>query len=420
MNAPQEATDDSWHGSPTPISRRGPGNSLRAKYCNSVLALAFGLLLDQAPAASDPSQNEPPVRESLSWATSLQHLGRLHRDDDHPWFQEFWILGRYHGQFHWAEGSAGDSDGWESRRFRMGAQARLFRHLTLHAQMVAGTDFDPFYNGFTELWAQWAFAGSLALTVGPQKHRFTHDRTVSSRYINTIERTLLVNLFNAEYSPAVTLSGTHGRLGYYTGLFSNTTGPDIGEALTHFTGGASFLASVNYDLGSVLDFDTAHLNVGLLLSDANDHATVLNRFPRGLSSALIVTRGPLSLIAETVAGLGHEDGDAWALHLQPGWFMTRQFQWVARYQAAFSNRDTGLRAQRRYERPAGLRTGDFYQAVYLGLNHYLAEHRFKLMTGVEYARLDGDSLWTALAAVRVFWGPHARGPFPAAQVLAPR
>jgi len=127
-----------------------------------------------------------------------EHLGRVYANDANPVIQEAWLLGRYHGQWHWADGSAGEDDDYEGRRYRMGGQARLFQRLTVHAQMVSGSDFEPFYNGFTELWAAWRFNDALILTVGQQKHRFTHDRNVSSRYINYLERSMLTNLFGAD------------------------------------------------------------------------------------------------------------------------------------------------------------------------------------------------------------------------------
>ena len=91
--------------------------------------------------------------------------------------QELWLLGRYHGQYHWSDGTSGN-DEWvgKTAASEWGAQARLFNKLTLHAQMVSGSDFEPFYNGFTELWASWQFNEALNLTVGQQKHRFSFDR----------------------------------------------------------------------------------------------------------------------------------------------------------------------------------------------------------------------------------------------------
>lgn len=135
--------------------------------------------------------------------------------------------------------------------------------MTLHAQLVSGFDMKPFYNGFTELWSQWAFDDLFAVTVGQQKHRFTHDRNVADE-------------------------------------------------------------------------------------------------------------------------------------------------------------DDSLLAQRRYERTAGVNTGDLYQAGYAGFNYYIAGHRIKLINGIEYASMNGHDVWTASVAFRVFWGPHSNGPFPMAKTLKPR
>lgn len=376
----------------------------------ALVTLLFVSICHLSEAAS-PAKSAPPE--------PLKDLGLLYRSDTNPYVQEVWLLGRYHGQYWDTDGSAGGDSGWEDRRFRVGGQARLFKNLTLHAQMVSGSDFEPVYNGFTELWVGWRFNDALNLTIGQQKHRFTHDRNVSSRYINYLERSMLTNMFAADYTPAVTLSGRISRWNYYGGVFSNATGRDMKAAFTELDSGYSLLATVTRDVGDLIPLDSAFLNVSFVHSDANDKATNLNRFEQGLASALILTEGPMSLITEITAGLGSATGEAIGLNLQPGYFVTRRLQAVARYQLAGSNDDDGLRAQRRYEREANLRTGDLYQAGYLGLNYYIAEHRVKLLTGVEYAALGGEHTWTGSVAVRVFWGPHSRGPFPMGQVLQP-
>jgi Phosphate-selective porin O and P len=359
------------------------------------------------------------VEKSKSLESRLKESSQLYKDEDNPFLQELWILGRYHGQYHDAEGSEGQDDGWENRRFRIGAQARYFEKLTLHAQMVSGPDMEPFYNGFTELWASWAFEDHLQLAIGQEKHRFTHDRNVSSRYMNTIERTMLLNMFAADYTPAITVSGKTDEFSYYTGIFSNATGTDIWDALTDHNSGFSLLASGTLDIKKIFETESAHWNTCYLYSDANEQATNLNRFKDGLSTALILTEGPYSLITEVLAGMRSNRGNAVGWSLQPGCFLTERFQLNARYQLAGSDDERGLVAQRRYERPAGLTTGDLYQAIYLGSSYYIAGHRAKLMQGIEYADLSGQHLWTATVAFRVFWGPDASGPFPIAKMLKP-
>ncbi len=364
--------------------------------------------------------NKSADDQKIDLAERLEDLGRLYKNDDNPVMQECWFLGRYHGQYYNADGNAGQSDDWENRRFRIGSQARFFEKLTLHAQMVSGFDMNPFYNGFTELWSQWAFDDNFIVTVGQQKHRFTHDRNVSSRYINTLERSMLLNMFNADYTPAVTASGRSDKFAYYTGVFSNATGPDIWEAFTDYNSGYSLLASGTWELKDHFDLDEAFLNVCYLYSDANQNATNLNRYKDGVSTALILTEGPSSLVSEALLGTRSANGDAFGINIQPGYFFTEKLQLATRYQLAFADEDNGLLAQRRYERPAGLTTGDLYQAGYAGFNYHIAGHRIKLMNGIEYADMNGRDVWTASVAFRVFWGPHSNGPFPMAKTLKPR
>ncbi len=349
----------------------------------------------------------------------LENLGRLYKDDNNPLVQELWFLGRYHGQYYNADSDSAQQDEWENRRFRIGSQGRFFDKLTLHAQMVSGADMVPFYNGFTELWSQWAFDDKFALTVGQQKHRFTHDRNVSSRYLNTLERSMLVNMFNLDYTPAVTASGKLDDFAYYTGVFSNATSRDIGSAFTDYNSGFSLLASGTWDLKGHFDLDEAFLNIGYLYSDANENATNLNRYKDGFSTALILTEGPGSLVSEALLGTRSVNGDAFGINIQPGYFFTERLQLATRYQLAVADENNGLVAQRRYERTVGVANGDVYQSGYAGFNYYLAGHRIKLMNGIEYANMDGQDIWTASIAIRVFWGPNSNGPFPMAKTLKP-
>ncbi len=365
-------------------------------------------MLAAAPAPGTEQKSEP-----------FPTLGRLYRSDENPWLQEFWVLGRYHGQYHGSEGSDGEDEGWEDRRFRLGFQARMFERLSVHAQAVSGSDFEPIYNGFTELWVGWRFSDAMTLTVGQQKHRFTHDRNVSSRYLNYLERGMLTNMFGLDYTPAVTLSGTVKNWTYYTGVFSNATDRNIGREFTDLDSGYSVIASATRDLGRVWGMDTAHLNLGYLHSDTTGRPTNLARFEDGLNAALIVTRGSKALVGELTAGIGGPGGSAIGLNLQPSVFLSRRVQLVGRYQIAGGDTRRALSSQRRYERPAGLGWGSLYQAGYVGVDYYLAGHRAKVQAGAEYARMDGRDLWTGSVMIRGFFGPHSRAPFPAAMLLEP-
>jgi len=384
-----------------------------------LLMLAAALTVVQVAAQDKPAAAAKPAAEQ-SLKERFENLGLIYKDKKNPGLQELWVLGRYHGHYHDNDGSHGQDSGFESRRVRLGFQATMFDRLTVHAQAISGSDFEPAYNGFTELWVRWQFAESLNLTVGQQKHRFTHDRNVSSRYMSFMERSMFTNMMGLDYTPAVTLSGRVDKLDYYAGFFSNSAGTDMWESFTQLDSGSSFLAAVTYDLGHFLGAETASFYGGYLHSEAHANATNLTRFDDALAGALIFTDGPAAFVAELTAGFGGARGDAIGLNLQPSYFLTDTLEVVSRYQIASSSQATGLCSQRRYERLAGMGNGDAYQAVYLGLNHYIAGHRLKLLTGMEYARMNQRDSFMVWAGIRMFFGPQSNAPYPGNKLLKGR
>lgn len=384
-----------------------------------LLTLAAALSVTNAVAQEKPAAaGKPTVEQSLK--ERFENLGLIYQDKKNPGLQELWVLGRYHGHYHDNDGSHGQDSGFESRRVRLGFQATMFDRLTVHAQAISGSDFEPAYNGFTELWIRWQFAEALNLTVGQQKHRFTHDRNVSSRYMSFMERSMFTNMMGLDYTPAVTLSGRVDKLEYYAGVFTNSAGTDMWQSFTELDSGSSFLAAVTYDLGHFLGAETATFYGGYLHSDAHANATNLTRFDDALAGALIFTDGPAAFVAELTAGFGGARGDAIGLNLQPSYFLTDTLEVVSRYQIASSSQATGLSSQRRYERLAGMGNGDAYQAVYLGLNHYIAGHRLKLLTGMEYARMNQRESFMVWAGIRMFFGPQSNAPYPGNKLLKGR
>jgi hypothetical protein len=192
------------------------------------------------------------------------------------------------------------------------------------------------------------------------------------------------------------------------------------DAFTELDSGFSLLANSYYDINRYLPTDSAFVGMSYVFSDANAKATNLNVFQQGISNVLVLTKGPGSLIAESVLGLDSERGDACGINVQVGYFLTDRLQIATRYQIATSEQSDGLLAQLRYERSTGIERGGQYHAEYVGLNYHFAGHRLKWMNGVEYSELDRNSVWTFSTAIRLFWGPHSGGPFPMAQLLPGR
>jgi phosphate-selective porin OprO/OprP len=376
-----------------------------------IACAALPLAAQTQPADSGRPAQEPSLKERL------ENLGLVYQDKNAKGLQELWLLGRYHGHYHDTSSDDRSSSGLESRRVRLGFQARMYDRITIHAQAISGSDFEPVYNGFTELWVRWEFDPALQLTVGQQKHRFTHDRNVSSRYMSFMERSMFTNMMGLDYTPAVTLSGRVGKLDYYAGVFTNQAGTEMWEAFTELHSGWSALAAVTYDFEHLGGADSVVFYGSLLHTEAKAGSTNLTRFDDAASAAIIVTEGPVAIVTEVTAGFGGARGDAVGLNFQPSVFLTDKLELVSRYQLAGASEAGGLRSQRRYESPAGLPNGDHYQATYLGLNYYLAGHRIKLLTGMEHARMNGRDAFTLFAGFRMFFGPHSNAPYPGNKLL---
>ena len=377
----------------------------------ALLLAAAALAQAGAPTSGKAALEASVAVKEESAFDQIWGLTKLYENKDHPVLQELRFTGRYHGQYHWSEGDDTSNEAWEDRRFRLGLEAKLFNDITLKGEMVSGSDFDPFYNGFTELYLQWNPLDAFAIIAGRQKPRFTNDWSTGSRYHNYLERSALLNQFRPDYTPGVAFTGKLGKFNYYTGVFSNSPSDELSDEFGNIEG-ISFIAQIGYDLKETLGTDSADWRLEYLCSDSNEDSTIFNHFENGLATSLSVRSGKASLITELLYGVGSESGDVFGVNLQPGYFVTDKLQVVGRYQVATSNGSEGISAQRRYERTVGLGKGGLYKAGYVGANYYIYGNKLKLMGGLEYSTLGGEEQWTGLLGVRVFWGAEVKGSFP--------
>src|SRR5215813_3493271 len=119
---------------------------------------------------------------------------RLYENESNDVIQAVSVIGRYHGQFNSVSADQGHTDGWENRRFFIGAEAELFHQLTLQVQIRASEDFDPFYDGLYQAFVEWYPSDAFTLSAGRVDYLFTGlERSVSSIRIVTFERGLLAN-----------------------------------------------------------------------------------------------------------------------------------------------------------------------------------------------------------------------------------
>jgi phosphate-selective porin OprO and OprP len=379
------------------------------------LAASLAVFTLTASAGTTVSSGKTPVetpKESSAF-DKIWSLATLYKNEENPVIQKLAITGRYQGQYAMMDSDQGDFDDWENRRFRLGLTTTLFHDFELKAEMLG--DLNPggdFYTGITEAYLAWKPDPAFNLIIGKQKPRFSLDWSTSSREILTFERNIMLNNFGIDYETGVSISGKSGNLAYFVGAFNNDTGvPGDESEFGDLGGGFSYVASLSYDLKDSFGLEKAVLRGDYIHTDHDTSDELLSKFDNGLAASLSLQQGKFGLNTETIYGMG-DAGDIWGLYLTPSYDITKKLQVVARYTYAHSS-DDAIRLQSRYERKAADLTdsgnGGSYHAGYLGLNYYIYGHKMKLMTGVEYSRMDGGSDGgdfegvTGLAGVRISW-----------------
>ena len=344
----------------------------------------------------------------------LWEASRLYENQENSVIQAFSIIGRYNGQFWSVNADRGSADGWENRRFFLGAEAVLFHDLTVQAQIRSSEDFNPFYDGLFQALVRWSPSESLSLVAGRLDFLFAGlERSMSSTKIATFERGLLANqLFPGE----VVGAGGKVKSGDFTfraGVMSGS----IEEEFTHFEGGFGAVAGVSYELP--LFYAEGSLHLDYLYNNGNAANDALKPYDHILSLWHQGQSGPFGLGVELIAGHGIEGSQSvLGVTVLPTYVLGKNLlrkgdalEAALRYQYAVSDGDNGLKLQQRYEQevvPGGV--GKTYHAVYAGLNYLIYGDRFKLMNGVEYSVMENstsghDSFngWTYFSGVRVYF-----------------
>lgn len=383
----------------------------------------FGLLLPLIPlvgpgrAGTDVAVAAAPTLPSSAVALAAEPDGfdRLwsltthYKNDANPIIQEFKLRGRYHGQYHWLDSAQGDSDAWEDRRSRLGFDARFFDkkiEVRLEAQSTDG--FDPFYGGLVDAYLKWKPSSAFSLTVGKQKPRLGYyDWLQSTNAQPTFERSQIFNQLRVDRATGAVAEGSLGRFNYELGAYSNDVDREFGQ----LDGGVSFGGGVGWNFKDLLGVERADLRVHWLHSDHEEEDTVFTRYDDLFSTTFWVKQRRVGFVAEAFAGTG-TGADVAGFYLQPTYdLVSDRLQVVGRYSFSHGDGADSVTAQGRYERTApdlnGGGRGETYHAGYLGLQFFLHGDNLKLMTGVEYARLDGGGNggdfdgWTVLSGVRV-------------------
>ncbi|MBE06737.1 MAG: hypothetical protein CMO37_05490 [Verrucomicrobiaceae bacterium] len=353
---------------------------------------------------------EPSVTSDKAYSNPLEDLWnipQLYSDPKSLLISDLKLIGRYQWQYADLNSDQGDWSDSESRRVRLGTEAKVFGgDWKLKGEININNDFSPFYKSLEEAYIKYQGTDALNVTIGKQKPAWSYEQSTSSRKILTFERSLLVNQLSPKKTTGISASGSIENWNYVLGIYNGNINEEFGD----FDDSGEFaLASIGYDYSKDSDFDKAAWRLDWLHNSesANNAA---KPYENSISLNHALSQGAFTLNTDLIHAGGYSD-DAYGLVLLPTYEISDNLQLVARYTYASSDGD-GLRAQKRYERKAILTDsgyGENYQSYYLGLNYYINDHKLKLMTGIEYADMDGGSDegdysgWTLFSGLRLYF-----------------
>lgn len=334
-------------------------------------------------ARNNTQTTQPPPIFSSLWETP-----HLYHSKDAPFLQKIKLVGRYHGQYWYADSEENSAQDWENRRMYVGFQARFLEHFTLEIQASLNDDFDPIYKGLYDAFIKWQDSeDKVAVSFGRLDYVYTGmERSTSSKKIKTMERALLVNQLMPGEVIGLYMNSKTGDFSYQTGLFSGS----IKKEFTDFRGGFAALLGIGYNLP--LFYESGSLHLDYLYNNANAKNNAFKAYENIISLWHKGEKGALAVGIDLTAASGIDDqSDVFGLTLLPSYDLAHnllmgndKLQLAMRYHYASSSDEYGLQFNKRYEQPVTSGKGDAYSAVYCGLNYFLYQHRLKLMGGIEY------------------------------------
>ncbi len=324
--------------------------------------------------------------------------------------QRVQLSGRFQHEFATLGADQGDHDEWNTRRFRIGPRATLFRTFTVSAEAELNPqEIDPLYLRLTDVYVQWSRNPRVTVTVGKQGMPFTMDGATSSKELLTIDRSNLANniWFPQEYLPGGSISGRAAPWNYRVGVYS------AGEATKEFgkfDGSVATLAVVGYDFAKALGMKEALLSTNYVHQSPDRDNTFTRPLEHTLSINLKLEATRWGLRTDVSAADGYlGQPDLWALTAMPYYNATDKLQFITRYTLIDSDAPNGILLAT-YENRLVRGRGDRYNELYLGANYFLYGHKLKLQSGVQIADMrdepnDGGAYsgmsWTT--GLRIGW-----------------
>ncbi len=313
------------------------------------------------------------------------------------------IRGRVQTQFGYTDvdNDVGSDDysTFEVRRARIGLRGTLFQNVRaqVEANLVPGEDLSM-RSAFLQLREQ----DIPHIKVGYDKPWFGFEENTSSAEILTVERTLIGNTLAPGPVTGLGVEHSLGILGLRGGIYTDRDNRNAdGTSDYLFNVSAEVTLDEMVGEGNALRIRADYLNS----DDPGGNAG--GTFDDAYSLSVHAKAGSFDFRAEYM--LGDKDGNeisGW--YIMPSLYLTEKLQAVVRLEMTESDRAGGLNSQSRYVRRAPGASlgaveatddtpavnpfrGDDYQAIYVGLNYYFANHSNKLMAGVELSTMKNTS-----------------------------
>ncbi len=412
------------------------GKRYRPVFHSLVVFLTGAAVLE----ASDSSVSERPAvsKTAAPFCAGLRDAGALYSNAENKWVQELRLLGRFQYQLARVDGTGSDGRGFnydtdEFRRVWLGARARLLQYVEAEAQWIMIKDGKPKGNPRTSDGQIWEMFSTLDLG-GPLA--FNDENRLSAGYgrrilpmgaewhtsstkIKTVERSAIANKIwpddgEASNPTGVWLEGGRGPWDLTAGAASTETS----EGLADWTGGTLYYGNVTGALG---DIPARIILDGFYQDAVAGYDTLAGGLEWVASAAVEYAPESWSILFNVVYGDNGEqsdperEGDFWGLVILPSRYVWKDcLETVLRYEYQGAENPRGASLNSRYAGYAGKRgdatlagggRGDKHQSLYLGFNYYFCGDRLKLMSGIEYERMQSEGAdeyegWTCFAAFR--------------------
>ncbi len=338
---------------------------------------------------------------------------------ENPYLQELTLKMR--GQYQWGyldpaggsdrvKGNRNDNNEW--RRFRLGAQAKMFNRFTLKGVWnIGGLDARNEFSGGE--WERARTEGALdeltvstilkpvTLTLGKHKPAYMAEYRTSSAKILTLERSMLVNQLKAEklYGISVANADKKSDWGWNAGLWFNGQRDNTWlEASFNSDDNVTLGMSVSRVIGKSGRVQLDYMHSFHQEGDIHNGSEYAGPGAQDvLALSWEAKQEKLSFLAEALAGFNVYDGAAGAqnvfgLVLMPSYRFTPHWEGVVRYQLASGS--NAVKSDSRYYTTNSTYSGtsDLLQGIYMGANYYVSPsnpHMLKLMLGAEYLNSEG-------------------------------